>query len=65
LCARDNERQKIFRDERDQKRFLELLEVSLKRYGIALYGFVLLPNHFHFIACTPRAEPVDRSVWGL
>ena len=32
LCARGNERQKVFRDDRDRVQFLELLERSCGRY---------------------------------
>jgi REP element-mobilizing transposase RayT len=56
LCARGNERQKIFRDERDRLQFLELLERSSERYHVALLAFVLMSNHFHLVARTHRAN---------
>ncbi len=56
LCARGNERQKIFRDEGDHKHFLELLERSCARYDVSFLGFVLMGNHFHLIAQTRRAN---------
>ena len=52
LCARGNERQKVFRDERDRGQFLELLERSCSRYQVSTLAFVLLANHFHLIAQT-------------
>src|SRR5437870_11774032 len=54
LCARGNERQKIFRDERDQAQFAELLERSRARYDVAVLAFVLMGNHFHLVAQTHR-----------
>ena len=54
LCARGNERQKIFRDERDHAQFVELLERSRARYQVAVLAFVLMDNHFHLIAQTHR-----------
>jgi putative transposase len=54
--ARGNERQQIFRDDRDRKQFLILLELSSERYEICLQAFVLLPNHFHLVAGTPRGN---------
>ena len=56
VCARGNERQKIFRDERDRARFVDLLERSGDRYQIRLLAFVLMGNHFHLLAQTPRAN---------
>src|SRR3989441_6053130 len=56
LCARGNERQKIFRDEKDYAQFIELIEDSEARYQIAVLAFVLMGNHFHLIAQTERAN---------
>jgi len=54
LCARGNERQKIFRDDKDHVQFIELLERSRARYEVAILAFVLMGNHFHLIAETQR-----------
>jgi putative transposase len=54
VCARGNERQKIFRDERDHLQFLEMVEGSCARYQVSVLGFVLMSNHFHLIAQTHR-----------
>lgn len=56
LCARGNRRERIFADERDCARFVQLLGQSLDRFEVELHAFVLLPNHFHFIARTCRAN---------
>ena len=56
VCARGNERQKIFRDEGDRARFVDLLKRSSERYQIRLLAFVLMGNHFHLLARTPRAN---------
>lgn len=56
VCARGNERQKVFRDDRDREQFLRLLERSRERYAVSVLGFVLLPNHFHLIAQTHQAN---------
>jgi REP element-mobilizing transposase RayT len=52
LCARGNRRERIFADEKDFLRFLVFLRESLERYAVELHAYVLLPNHFHFIART-------------
>ncbi len=56
LCARGNERRKVFRDERDRVQFLELLEGSAERYQVSVLAFVLMGNHFHLVAQTRRAN---------
>ena len=56
LCARGNEKQKVFRDERDRVQFLELLERSCERYQVSPLAFVLMANHFHLVAQTRRAN---------
>jgi putative transposase len=54
LCARGNARQRIFRDERDCARFVELLGESAQRFDAAVLCFVLMGNHFHLVAQTHR-----------
>lgn len=56
LCARGNDRQKVFRDDRDRARFLEVLERSCSRYQVSVLVFVLLSNHFHLVVQTHRAN---------
>ena len=56
LCARGNERQKIFRDEKDYAQFIELIDCAEARYQVAVLAFVLMGNHFHLIAQTQRAN---------
>lgn len=54
LCTRGNARQRIFWDDRDRIRFLELLEESRRRFDAALFCFVLMVNHVHLMAQTHR-----------
>ena len=54
LCARGNGRQRIFSDQRDRARFVELLEQSARRFDAAIFCFVLMGNHFHLVAQTHR-----------
>jgi len=54
LCARGNARQRIFCDERDRTRFVELLAESARRFDGAILCFVLMGNHFHLVAQTHR-----------
>ena len=56
VCARGNRRERIFTDEKDCVRFLALVKESLRRYEVDIHGYVLLPNHFHLLARTPKAN---------
>jgi REP element-mobilizing transposase RayT len=56
LCARGNRRERIFADEKDCLRFLALLKESLGRYEVEVHAYVLMPNHFHLLARTPKAN---------
>ncbi|NQT35861.1 MAG: transposase [Planctomycetes bacterium] len=54
LMSRGNARQAVFSDDADQQRFVDLLEDTTVRSGWELFGFVLMPNHFHLFLRTPR-----------
>jgi putative transposase len=56
VTCRGNDRRAIFRDDRDRTLFLEKLRVSIEIYGVKLHAYVLMGNHFHFIAETPKAN---------
>ncbi len=56
LCARGNRREAIFIRAKDYRRLEELLAESLTRYQVELHAYVLLPNHFHLLARTRRAN---------
>jgi putative transposase len=56
ITARGNRREQIFDDRKDYERFLALLSQSLGRYRVEVHAFALLPNHFHLLARTLRAN---------
>lgn len=56
VTCRGIEKRDIFSDVRDREKFLQLLSQSVEIYGVALYAFVLMSNHFHFVVCTPKAN---------
>jgi putative transposase len=54
VCSRGNARQRIFWDDRDRNRFIELLAESARRFDAAIFCFVLMGNHVHLVAQTHR-----------
>ena len=56
VTCRGNDRRRIFRDDGDRHAFLERLRKSLEIYEARLHGYVLMNNHFHIIAETPKAN---------
>ncbi len=53
VTSRGNERKKIFREDIDRQKFLEILAEYYDRFGILIHSYVLLDNHYHLILETP------------
>ncbi len=49
-------RERLFRDERDYQRFLDRLEEGVRDFGVRLYLYCLMSNHFHLVVETPQAN---------
>jgi len=56
VISRGNNKQKIFMDDRDCERYLEVLEESVEIFGIHLCAYVLMGNHLHLLIKTPEAN---------
>jgi len=56
VTCRGNERKPIFRDDTDRSVFIDKLRVSREIYGVEIHAYVLMPNHFHLIVKTPKAN---------
>ena len=56
VTARGNERRAIFRDDEDRRLFLATLEETFEEYGLRIHAFCLMPNHYHLLVETPRAN---------
>ena len=55
MIHRGNNRQVIFRDGRDRERFLALVAFAFAKHRVAIHGWVLMDNHYHF-EVTPAHE---------
>ncbi|MCX6551280.1 MAG: transposase [Acidobacteria bacterium] len=56
VMARGNAKGLIFLDDLDHRRFLTVLEDTLRRFGIVCHAFCLMPNHYHLAVVTPAAN---------
>ena len=56
LVVRANNRQPLFRDHQDRRRYLGLLSRYRGQFGCKLYAYVLLNRHVHLLMETPRAN---------
>jgi len=64
VIVRGNQRQKIFRDERDRLYYLERVEHYRQRYRFKIYAYVLMSNHVHFLIETGKT-PLSKIVQGI
>ena len=64
VTSRGNERQAIFRDDRDRNRFLERLAESAATHQVKVYLYCLMPNHVHLLVETPLGN-LDRFMGSL
>jgi len=49
ITSRGNERKKVYLDDSDRKKFLEILEDHHNRLGILIHCYVLMNNHYHIV----------------
>jgi REP-associated tyrosine transposase len=49
VLNRGNARQEVFHKEGDFATFLDLMAAATRRVPLRVLGFVLMPNHFHFV----------------
>jgi len=56
ITSRGNDRQNVFRTERDRLRFLERLKESALMYNVRVYMYCLMSNHIHLLIETPQGN---------
>jgi REP element-mobilizing transposase RayT len=56
VINRGLERREIFRQPKDYEYFLGLLEYIYEKYGVIVYAFCLMPNHYHLYLQTPQGN---------
>ncbi|TET92719.1 MAG: hypothetical protein E3J46_00930 [Desulfobacteraceae bacterium] len=56
VTSRGNEKKKIYSDDQDKRRFLEILSETRNLYGVEVHAYVLMENHFHLVLMTSEAN---------
>jgi REP element-mobilizing transposase RayT len=56
VTSRGNLRDKIYFQDRDREKFLEILERTRERYSYLLHAYALMDNHYHLLIETPMAN---------
>ena len=64
VLTRGNQKQEIFRDKQDFRKYLQILGDYKSRYPFLLYGYVLMPNHVHLLIETGRT-PLSKILQGI
>lgn len=63
VMCRGDRKELIFRDNDDRRVFLDTLGEVCERTGFCIHGYVLMPNHYHFLLETPEANLVAGMKW--
>ncbi len=63
VTARGNEHREIVRDDRDRTQFLEVLGEAVRRFGVLVHAYCVMPNHYHLVVQTPRANVSAAIGW--
>jgi REP element-mobilizing transposase RayT len=54
----------IFRSDADRSRFLCLVVEAFRRFGVSLFAYCLMPNHFHLLAAASDV-PIETAMHWL
>lgn len=65
IITRGNQRQRIFRCEKDYEEYLQRLRKYKKRYNFLLYGYCLMPNHIHMVGEVNPPSKLSRFMSSL
>jgi putative transposase len=65
IIQRGNNRQATFFAEEDYRFYLDCLLDAARKYGCAIYAYVLMTNHVHLLASAQRAYGLSRMMQHL
>jgi len=62
VTHRGNNRCDVFRDDRDRRKYLDLLGKASRERGVALHGYVLMTTHVHTLVTASAADSLPRTM---
>ena len=65
VINRSNQKQNIFQENPDFKKYLEILRHYKKKYNFKLYAYCLMPNHIHLVIDIRKASDLAKIMQGL
>src|SRR6266480_2404283 len=65
LMSRGDQRENIFKDDKDRKRFIYTLAEACRKTDWQIHAFCLMRNHFHLAVETPQPNLVAGMKWFL
>ena len=65
VINRGNQKQSIFKEELDFKKYLEILRHYKKKYNFKLYAYCLMPNHIHLVVDIRKTSELAKIMQGL
>jgi REP element-mobilizing transposase RayT len=65
VINRGDRREAIFTDDAHRQRFLDRLDEACAKTQWPVHALCLMPNHFHLVLETPRADLVAGMKWLL
>jgi putative transposase len=68
VAARGTRREPIFFEDGDQDIYIDILAEQMRKTRVEVWGYCLMPNHVHLIACPETADgrwetPISSPVW--
>ena len=65
VCNRAIEKRVLFQTPADFDLWVRTLRESLEKYPLKIYAFCVMPNHWHLLVSSPRAELFYRAMQWL
>lgn len=65
VLNRGNAKREVFSTGRDYAEFIELLQAAKARHPISIYGYCLMPNHFHLVVRSHGQDGLSRCMQWL
>jgi len=65
VLNRGHARERIFHDDADREYFLSLLSRYRDRFGLAIFHYCLMDNHFHLLTQLPDARRLSALLAGM